>query len=172
MTPNVRDILLWAGLFALLTTLQILFAPLLDISGVGPDFVLAGLYFLAFRKGAVPATVMGFSAGLFLDLASAEIVGISALAKTVTGFAAGQLYDPERPSPYGALPRFVLLGFLFSLLHNLVLILSYFRAMDTDTLAVLAAQGPGGALYSTLFIAAAVLIASRSRKRVSLQEAP
>ena len=47
------------------------------------DWLLIGVFVVAVRFGQIPATVAGFAAGLLLDLYAGEVVGISALAKTV-----------------------------------------------------------------------------------------
>jgi rod shape-determining protein MreD len=80
--------------------LQIASISQIHVLGVSADLaplVVAGAGFLS---GAVPGAVFGFCVGLFLDLASAHTLGVSALLYVVVGYGAGRVRElraPEAP---------------------------------------------------------------------------
>ncbi|MBL0176962.1 MAG: rod shape-determining protein MreD [Ignavibacteria bacterium] len=162
----LRDAMLMAGLVAL----QIMLAPLIAIGPVVPDFVLVGLLFVAARRGRLTGAVVGFCAGLVIDLGLGEVVGLFALAKTITGFAAGYLLDEEHPGEVLRTPRFVLAALALGVLHNLLSLLAYFRTLDQQFFSALLEHGVGGAIYSTVFTSVSVLILSRIAHRIDVQE--
>ncbi len=171
MSQTVREILRASALLLGLIVLQVLFARYLSIGGVAPDLPLVGLIFIAHRLGRLPATALGFGAGVIMDLASGEVVGILALAKTLTGFGSGILYDPERSEPFGRLPRFMgrTAGLVF--FHQVLSLLLYFRTLDTDVLLAIVRHGLGGTVYTAVIVLIVVLILSRQSRRVDMQKA-
>jgi rod shape-determining protein MreD len=62
----------------------------LDIRGGAPDLVLVLLVCVALLRGAVTGAVAGFAAGLLLDTATLETMGVSSLLLTVAGYWAGR----------------------------------------------------------------------------------
>ncbi len=86
------------GLFGVL--LQIAGVSEIRILGVNADLsplLVAGAGFLT---GALPGAVFGFGVGIFVDLAFAETLGVSALLYTLIGYAAGRVRElraPEAP---------------------------------------------------------------------------
>jgi len=80
--------------------LQIALIAQIRILGASADLaplVIAGAGFLT---GAVPGAVFGFAVGVFLDLAFARTIGISALLYVVVGYGAGRVRElraPEAP---------------------------------------------------------------------------
>ncbi|MDO9694890.1 MAG: rod shape-determining protein MreD [Candidatus Latescibacteria bacterium] len=76
------------GLLALLG--DTVLAPLMTFGGIGPDFSLIAVAILALAEGAFAGTVGGFVLGLVIDTASPDRLGLSSLAKSLAGFAAGR----------------------------------------------------------------------------------
>lgn len=168
MNRNLSNIVRYTGLLLLLIVLQILFGRLIAISGMVPDFVLIGVFVVAVRFGQIPATVAGFTAGLILDLYAGEVVGISALAKTVGGFTAGYFFEEEKADLLIRDPRFMLITFLCSLLHNVLYLLSYFTKVDFHILDLLLMHGFGAAVYTTVLSTIPVLLLSRMNRRIAI----
>jgi rod shape-determining protein MreD len=89
-----------AGLGFVAVLLQIAGVSQIHVLGVSADLsplVVAGAGFL---MGAVPGAVFGFGVGLFLDLASAHTLGVSALLYLTVGYLAGRVRElraPEAP---------------------------------------------------------------------------
>ena len=80
--------------------LQIALVAQIRILGASADLaplVIAGAGFLT---GAVPGAVFGFAVGIFVDLAFAQTIGVSALLYLLIGYAAGRVRElraPEAP---------------------------------------------------------------------------
>ena len=62
----------------------------LAIYGIAPDIVIIILVFIAFTRGQIEATVLGFISGLIIDIYdSGTRLGTNALANSLIGFFAG-----------------------------------------------------------------------------------
>lgn len=57
--------------------------------GAAPQFLLVFVLVTAARRGPIPAMLLGFGWGLFLDLLRADLFGANALILLLCGFAAG-----------------------------------------------------------------------------------
>jgi rod shape-determining protein MreD len=77
------------GLVALL--LQAFFVPIIEIGVWRPDLVLLAVLYLGYRYGVITGILSGFMLGLLQDSMSPLPLGISSLANSVIGFAAGQI---------------------------------------------------------------------------------
>lgn len=71
--------------------LQVGVAPYISIMGVSPNFFLLAVIGIALLGGANTGAVVGFLAGLLLDLVGTGAVGPMALSLSVTGFVVGLL---------------------------------------------------------------------------------
>jgi len=91
-----------AGLVALALVLQVSFFPHFAWHGVVPNLCLLVVVAAALVRGAESAAVLGFVAGLMLDLAppADHVAGRWALALVVVGYVAGRM----RPEPTSATP--------------------------------------------------------------------
>ncbi len=84
--------ILWAlSLIVLSLVLQTTVFNSLKIGLVKPDLPLIILVFLFLARSPVEAMFFGFFAGLLEDILSGDILGMSALVKTVLGFLIGLL---------------------------------------------------------------------------------
>ncbi|MDH7514933.1 MAG: rod shape-determining protein MreD [Bacteroidota bacterium] len=162
----------WGVLFAALVILQVVFAPLLALWGVTPDFVLVGLLFLAALEGRLPAVLTGFSTGIVLDIAAGEVIGLSALAKTLAGFTAGFQFQPHLEGQRIRPVIFMLYAAGVSVLHNLIFLLSYFRSLNISLLSLLFSHCFGAALYHTFIAAIVLLIISRRKQGIAMEARP
>ena len=80
--------------------LQLTVLPLLHLPGAVPNVVTVTVIAIAFCVGSVRGAIIGFVAGMVLDLAPPSIatLGITALVLVLAGFAAGRFgEDPDRP---------------------------------------------------------------------------
>ena len=69
-----------------LLILQTTIVPYTAIANIIPDVLLVWIVYVAVKMGQIPATILGFTVGLFMDLISGQFIGLSALSKTVAGF--------------------------------------------------------------------------------------
>ena len=83
-------------LFALVAVvvfyLDTMFFNVVNLYGIRPDVTLALVVSLGVLLGSGPAAITGFIMGLVADILFNKIVGLSALAYMLSGFAAGLLY--------------------------------------------------------------------------------
>lgn len=67
-------------------------SPLSDhlaLRGVSPDLILIAVSLAAFLLGPLPGQIIGFSAGLIVDIISGGLLGISAFTFTIIGYGVG-----------------------------------------------------------------------------------
>ncbi|MCY3868643.1 MAG: rod shape-determining protein MreD [Gemmatimonadetes bacterium] len=112
-----RNILLI--LLALL--LQASWIESLAIYGVAPDIVIIILIFIAFTRGQIEATLLGFISGLLIDIYDPGTrLGVNALGNSLIGFFAG--YSRVGIAAE-ALQAQALILFLATLLHDIIFFL-------------------------------------------------
>ena len=70
--------------------LQVAFFSYITIFGVAPDFVVVVIAVIGLLGGAVIGAVTGFAAGLLLDVALLETLGVSSLVLLFVGYLAGR----------------------------------------------------------------------------------
>ena len=106
---------LWFVLFFVVAFVaQTVLAPMIQVFGVSPDFVLFFIVFLSLRHGAMVGVFWGFIAGFTEDIYSdVHWLGAAALTMTVVGFAVGQL--EEKFVNLGLVTKVAVLGVAFFL---------------------------------------------------------
>jgi rod shape-determining protein MreD len=80
--------------------LQLTVLPLLHLPGAVPNVVTVTVIAIGLCAGSVRGAIVGFLAGMLIDLAPPSIatLGITALVLVLAGFAAGLFgQDPDRP---------------------------------------------------------------------------
>jgi rod shape-determining protein MreD len=88
----IRYLRFGLGLY-LSIVLQTVFVPSVALFGVAPDLPFLLTVLVALHEGAAAGAVFGFLSGLFVDLASAELLGLTSLANSVVAFAVGSLSE-------------------------------------------------------------------------------
>ena len=78
---------------ALAFILQLAVLPQFKLLGVQPDLILVVAVVVAVQDGPVAGAVVGFCGGLLQDIASPQVMGVSALTKTLAAFFAGMMKD-------------------------------------------------------------------------------
>jgi rod shape-determining protein MreD len=112
---------LWsAATVVALLILQTTFIPFLSLSGILPDLLLIWVVVFAIRRGQVEGMVAGFIVGLLEDLLMTQFFGLSALTKTIAGFAAGYFFNENKTVQTLGTYRLVLIILGISFLHNVV----------------------------------------------------
>lgn len=92
---KVAGLLLFAGL------LQVTVATPIEVASGHPDLMLVLVVSLALLRGPLLGSVAGFSAGLVIDLAAIQTLGLSSLLLTFVGYWAGRFgLVTSRSSPY------------------------------------------------------------------------
>jgi rod shape-determining protein MreD len=89
-----------AALGFVVVLLQIALVAQIRILGASADLAPLIVASAGLLVGAVPGAVFGFAAGIFVDLAFAQTIGVSALLYLLIGYGAGRLRElraPEAP---------------------------------------------------------------------------
>lgn len=72
---------------------ELLVGPAVSFGGIGPDFALAALLILALAEGSFAACLAGFCIGLVQDIPLPELLGLTALVKSLVGFLLGRVRE-------------------------------------------------------------------------------
>lgn len=161
MSRNRQLFLLGTVLLAFV--LQISVMPQFKLLGVQPDLILVVAIVVAVQDGPVSGAVVGFFGGLIQDVASSQVMGVSALTKTLAAFSAGVLKD-----------FFMTYSILLPIL--LVFFLTLFELLLTQGVLVLLGQEElppvrlGVMLAAALYNVLAVLVAYPFLRRFRFPE--
>lgn len=100
MSPRIGRFVLAALLIVSSVVLQVSVLARLPLPGATPDLVLVVVGAWALRRGSVEGAIVGFAAGLTLDLAppSDGPLGLSALVLTIIGYLVGLAADDAQRS--------------------------------------------------------------------------
>jgi len=88
MSGFLRTTLLW---MAIAFVGEVVVGPAIRIFGVAPDFAVVAVVTLALAKGPTAGAVAGCCVGLVQDLATPQLLGLSALCKTLVGYGCGRI---------------------------------------------------------------------------------
>jgi rod shape-determining protein MreD len=99
------DALKAGALVALAAIVQVSIASYVEVADGHPDFVLVLVVVVALVRGPLFGACVGFGAGLVLDVASLETLGLSSLVLTLAGYWSGRFGDATSRS--SAHPPFV-----------------------------------------------------------------
>jgi rod shape-determining protein MreD len=116
----------------LILLVQTTIIPHIAIVSIVPDLVLIWIVYVALAYGQIQAMTTGFLLGLLLDVLSSgeTMLGLSALAKTASGFLAGYYYNENKIAQNLSGPPFPFLLILVSLVHNLLYFLIFLQGSD------------------------------------------
>jgi len=134
--------------------IQIEIASLLSLEGITPDILTISIVYIALQKGQIPATIWGFCIGLIFDFAVGNFIGLSALSKTVVGFAAGYFYGENKALISLGSYRFVLVVLIVSFIHNTVYFTVFTFGSEVTVLKAIFQIG----LATTFYTAALTLL--------------
>ncbi len=119
-----------AGIVLVLLILQTTFIPYLSVGGFLPDIFLPWIVYLALRRGQIEAAVYGFGIGLLQDVAATKFLGLAALSKTISAFAAGYFVNENTTEQTLGSYRYVLIVLLCSFIHDVVYFAIFFQGME------------------------------------------
>lgn len=146
MTPRVRFAVIALALFLVQTT----FVPLIPVAGFTPDLLIPWLVAVGIRRGRLEATLGGFLLGLLHDLTTTQFLGLAALAKSVTGYAAGSFHNENTAEQTLGSYRFVLTTLVLSVLHNVVYYSIFYQGVERSVIVATLASTVGTSLYSAV----------------------
>ncbi len=121
--------------------------PAVTFAGIGPDFTLIGLVILTLSAGTRVGIIGGFVLGLILDSGVANLLGLHALLKSLSGFAVGRFR--ERVVPGVPLVEILALA-LLALGHDSVRLVVSAVLIDSSVVRPFFLEVVPSALYTAL----------------------
>ena len=113
---GVADALKAALLVFFAALLQVSIVAPIDIAGGSPDITLVTLVALALLRGPVYGALCGFFAGLVVDTATLETLGLTSLVLTIAGYWIGRYGETTgRDRSHAPLLSVVVITVLYSL---------------------------------------------------------
>jgi rod shape-determining protein MreD len=137
--------------------LQTYFVPLIDIDGWRPDFVLILIIVWGYRYGVITAMLAGFVLGIFQDSLSTELIGLSSLANSVTGFIAGQMRAMKIQENTA-----IMISLLLMILHGIVFYTFYHLRTEFSLIYLVYSRVFPNTIYSFVMLLV-VLIFTRKK---------
>lgn len=140
---------LWsAATVVALLILQTTFIPFLSLSGTLPDLLLIWVVVYAIRRGQIEGMVAGFLVGLLEDLLTTQFFGLSALTKTIAGFAAGYFFNENKTVQTLGTYRLVLIILGIAFLHNVVRVGIFLQGSATLSVPTIMELSVASACYT------------------------
>jgi len=148
MKRVIADILLSILLVLLQTTL----VGYLSIGTIVPDLTFIWIVYLAIRRGQFTATAAGFLIGLTFDLLSGRegMLGLSALSKSVGGFAAGYFYNENKTFHTLGGYQFIIAVAVASLVQNLIYFIIFLQGAPVSWWDGVVLYGVPSMLYTAV----------------------
>jgi len=123
---------------------------LLTLEGITPDILIIWIIYIALKEGQMAATLWGFLIGLMFDFVTGYFIGLSALTKTVAGFAAGYFFNENKtPLTLGSY-RYIVIVLLVSLIHNTVYFAAFTQGSDIGLLRAIFQVGLATTFYTAV----------------------
>ena len=97
MTPRVELALRLLALGVLCVVLQVAAVSQMPVFGTNADLVPLVVAAVGLLCGSIPAALFGFGAGLAVDTALVDTLGLSSLIYCVAGYGAGRLREAQDP---------------------------------------------------------------------------
>ena len=122
--------------------------PLISLREITPDILTIWVVYIALKNGQVQATIWGFCIGLMYDFTIGNFIGLSALSKTVVGFAAGYFYAENKALSILGSYRFVIIVLIVSFIHNAVYFSIFTFGSDISVINAIIQLGLATTLYT------------------------
>jgi rod shape-determining protein MreD len=98
MSDQLQLALRAGALGLVLVIVQITAISQITLLGVSADLTPLIVASTGLLAGSIAGALMGFSLGLFVDLALVQTLGVTSLVLTIIGYAAGRLHEVRDPS--------------------------------------------------------------------------
>jgi len=135
-------------LYSLVFLIENSVITVISIDETVPDLSLIFLIFFSLKESQIKSTLAGFLIGLVKDIVSFNLVGLSSLAKTVSGFTTfyfQSLKDRHMSS------RITLIVFVISWIHNVINQIILSIGSEFRIVKILVHDTVPGAIYTTVF---------------------
>jgi len=133
-----------------LTVAQTQAVRLLSIEQITPDILMIWIVYVALRLGQFSGTLWGFAIGLVFDLITGNFIGLSAMTKTISGFAAGYFYNENKTHLILRSYQFIVIVLVVGIIHNLIYFLIFTQGSDIGFFTAVVQYGFATALYTSI----------------------
>ena len=159
----IQRYVIYALLAVVLSLVQFALLNFVEVQGITPDLLLILCVWIAIREGRFSGTVVGFLIGVTLDIVSFDLIGINAFTKTIAGFVAGSFYKEGKELIILHSPKFLLIVFVSSFIHNLIYFFFYIKLSDITFFSFFMKYGIAFSFYTTVFAVIPMLIKRKER---------
>ncbi len=121
----------------------------LTIGDAIPDILIIWVVYIALTKGQMSGLLAGFAIGLFVDLISGGVLGLSALTKALAGFSAGYFFNENKTEQTLSTWKFVIAVGISALLHNVIYFVIFLQGTDVGWWLALVLHGIPSTFYTT-----------------------
>ncbi len=137
----------------LLLVVHTTIVPFIGVRTVIPDILVVWVVYLGIREGHIAGSTAGFLLGLATDILSGAdgMLGLSALAKCVAGFAGGYFHNENKLQQTLGGSMFLLAVGIAALLHNIIYFLIFLQGSSLDVWGMLLAYGLPATAYTVAF---------------------
>ena len=98
---TVADVAKATGLLLVVSLLQVTIMSSIEVADGHPDLALVTLVAIALLRGPLLGAIVGFWAGLVIDFATLDAIGLTSLLLTAAGYGAGRFGEAtSRTSPH------------------------------------------------------------------------
>jgi rod shape-determining protein MreD len=132
--PTMERYLRSAVVVLVLLIVQTTFIPYIAVSSYLPDILLLWIVYVALTRGQVEATMQGFFIGALQDVTATKFLGLAALAKTVSGFAAGYFFNDNTTEQMLGSYRYITFVAICSFVHGIVYFAVFFQGTEGSLL--------------------------------------
>ncbi len=160
--PAMRYIA-YAVMAMLLSVVHVVMLKYVAVQSVTPDLLLILVIWAALAEGQFIGTLVGFGAGLLYDVASGDVLGSNALAKTVAGFVAGYFFKENMALVTIGSARFLLIVTLCAFVHNLLYFFFYVQPMEVSFWSFFLIYGVATTLYTSVAAVFPMLYVNRQK---------
>lgn len=149
----MRHIIPSALLSLLFLVVHMTVVKFLAIRDITPDILVIWIVYLAVRDGHIAGATAGFLLGLAVDqLSGADgMLGLSALAKTIAGFAGGYFHNENKTQQTLGGTMFLVAVGVAALLHNTAYFLIFLQGSSSGVWAMMFRYGLPATLYTAAF---------------------
>lgn len=132
---------------------------------ITPDLVIIALVFFSIKNGKIAGSIGGFLAGIFLDILSFTFLGLTALSKCFSGFAAGFFNTEKKIERFTTTYIFPLIVLFCSLLNNTIYYWVYFQGTNQVFSGLIFKYILPTAVYTSIVSFIPVIFLSRKKRR-------
>ena len=158
----MRRILWYIFISFLLIVIHATVTNFFAIGNAVPDILIVWLVYIAVTSGQLTSTLAGFCLGLFVDIITGGVIGLSALTKTLAGFSAGYFFNENKIEQNISTWTFVVAVAVATLLHNAIFFVIFLQGTDIGWWKALMLHGFPSALY-TIVIATVPMFVFRRK---------